>query len=114
MHAGLAADREEVAEALRGDERGALATALEDRVRRDGGAVDGEGWVCVATIGPGGITAISPDGATVEHVETGDFLTTNVAFGGADGNTAVCTLSSSGALATRPWDRPGLPLAFSA
>ena len=93
---------------------GTLLHDAAEGVLFDSLAVDGEGWVCVATIGPGGITAISPDGATVEHVETGDFLTTNVAFGGADGNTAVCTLSSSGALATRPWDRPGLPLAFSA
>ena len=30
-------------------------------------AVDGEGWVCVGTLVNGGITAISPDGATVEH-----------------------------------------------
>ena len=30
----------------------------------------------------GGITAISPDGAEVEHVPTGDPLTTNICFGG--------------------------------
>lgn len=77
-------------------------------------AVDGEGWVCVATIGPGAITCVSPDGSEVELVMTEDPLTTNVAFGGADGRTAVVTLSSSGRVATVPWPRPGLPLAFTA
>ena len=40
MGAGLAADREEVTEAVGGDERGTRAAALEYGVRRDGGAVD--------------------------------------------------------------------------
>lgn len=76
-------------------------------------AVDGDGWVCVATIGPGAITCVSPDGSEVELVDTDDPLTTNIAFGGADGRTAVVTLSSSGRVATLPWSRPGLRLAFA-
>jgi gluconolactonase len=74
-------------------------------------AVDGEGWVCVATIFNGGITAISPDGATVEHHPTGDLLTTNVCFGGDDLRTAYVTLSATGKLVSMPWPRPGLRLA---
>lgn len=72
--------------------------------------VDGEGWVCVATIGlglPGGITAIAPDGSAHEFVETGDFLTTNLTFGGPDGRTAYVTCSSSGRLVSLSWPRPG-------
>lgn len=74
-------------------------------------AVDGEGWVCVATIFNGGITAISPDGATVEHHPTDDLLTTNVCFGGEDLRTAYVTLSGTGRLVSMPWPRPGLRLA---
>ncbi len=74
-------------------------------------AVDGEGWVCVATIVNGGITAISPDGSQVEFYSTGDVLTTNICFGGDDLRTAYVTCSSSGRLVSFPWPRPGLRLA---
>jgi gluconolactonase len=75
--------------------------------------VDGEGWVCVATIFNGGITAISPDGQTVEHHATGDIVTTNICFGGDDLRTAYITLSSTGRLVSTRWPRPGLRLAHS-
>ncbi len=55
-------------------------------------AVDSAGNVCVATLVNGGITVISPDGAVLEHVPTGDPLTTNICFGGADLRTAYVTL----------------------
>lgn len=71
-------------------------------------AVDGEGYVCVATIFNGGITAISPDGSQVEHWATGDPITTNICFGGEDLRTAYVTLSSSGRLVSFPWPREGL------
>ncbi len=75
-------------------------------------AVDGEGWVCVATLINGGITAISPDGATIEHTPLPDLLTTNICFGGDDVRTAYCTLSGTGKLVAVDWPRPGLRLAF--
>lgn len=71
-------------------------------------AVDGHGWVCVATIFNGGITAISADGATIEHHATGDVITTNICFGGDDLTTAYITCSSTGRLVSTPWPRPGL------
>jgi gluconolactonase len=74
-------------------------------------AVDGEGYVCVATLADGGITAISPDGATIEHHATGDPMTTNICFGGEDLCTAFVTLSSTGRLVSFPWPRAGLRLA---
>ena len=80
-------------------------------------AVDGEGWVCVATIGVGGgITAISPDGSAAENIASGDFLTTNICFGGSshgsgDSRTAYLTCSSSGRLVAVEWPRIGLELA---
>jgi gluconolactonase len=77
--------------------------------------VDGEGNVCVATLGSGGITALAPDdGSVVDFVETGDIFTTNVCFGGEDLRTAYMTLSGTGRLASTQWPRPGLALAYSA
>jgi gluconolactonase len=73
-------------------------------------AVDGEGWVCVATLVNGGITAISPDGAQVEHYATDDMITTNICFGGDGLKTAYVTCSSTGRLISFPWPRPGLRL----
>jgi gluconolactonase len=76
-------------------------------------AVDGEGYVCVATIANGGITAISPDGSKIEHTPMPDPLTTNVCFGGPGLRTAYVTLSATGRLAALEWPRPGLRLNFS-
>ncbi len=74
-------------------------------------AVDGEGNVCVGTLVNGGITVISPDGATVDHIVTGDLLTTNICFGGDDLRTAFVTASSTGRLLSMPWPHDGLRLA---
>jgi gluconolactonase len=73
-------------------------------------AVDGEGLVCVATLGNGGITVVAPDGSSSEHVPLPDPLTTNIAFGGPELRTAFATLSSSGRLVSFEWPRPGLAL----
>lgn len=74
-------------------------------------AVEESGRVCVATIGPGGITVIDPDTGAVEHVAVGDDpLTTNICFGGEDMRTAYITLSTTGRLIRCRWPRPGLRL----
>ena len=74
-------------------------------------AVDHDGWVCVATLLNGGITAISPDGEHTEHHATGDMFTTNICFGGDGMTTAFVTLSGTGKLASFHWPRLGLRLA---
>jgi len=77
-------------------------------------AVDGDGWICVGTLGTEpGITAFSTDGARVERTPLHDPLTTNVCFG-PDGRTAYATLSGTGQLVAFDWPRPGGVLAFSA
>jgi gluconolactonase len=77
--------------------------------------VDGDGNVCVATLGSGGITSLSPeDGSVVDFVETGDILTTNVCWGGDNLRTAYMTCSGTGRLVATEWPRPGLELAHSA
>ncbi|HET6954360.1 MAG TPA: SMP-30/gluconolactonase/LRE family protein [Acidimicrobiales bacterium] len=76
-------------------------------------AVDGEGWICVATLGTApGITAFSPDGSQVEHTPLADPLTTNICFA-ADG-TAFVTLSGTGQLVALDWPRSPGRLAFGA
>ena len=77
-------------------------------------AVDANGHVCVATLITGGITSHSPDGSAVEFFEMPDILTTNIAFGGADQQTAYITLSSTGKLVKATWPTPGLRLNFQA
>ena len=77
--------------------------------------MDGDGNVCVGTLGSGGITSVSPeDGSVVEFVECGDLFVTNICFGGDDLRTAYITLSGAGKLASTAWARPGLELPYSA
>lgn len=93
--------------------RGELLHGAAGAVLFDSLAVDGEGWVCVGTLGEGGITAISPDGSVVEHTPLPDLLVTNICFAGTDG-PAYCTLSGTGQLVAIDWPRPGLDLAHTA
>ncbi len=74
-------------------------------------AVEAGGNICVATIGIGLISVISPEGQLVDQVTTGDPFTTNICFGGADLTTAYLTLSGTGRLVKTDWPRPGLALA---
>jgi gluconolactonase len=66
-------------------------------------AVDRDGNVCVATIGNGGITVISPDGASVRHIALPDPLVTNICFVEPEMATAYCTLSATGKLVSLDW-----------
>lgn len=64
-------------------------------------AVDPDGWVCVATIGPGGgVTCVQPITGEVRRVTAPDDLTTNVCFSSPAGGPvgAFVTLSSTGQL----------------
>jgi len=92
---------------------GRLVAGMPDYRFFDSLAVDGGGNVCIGTIVKGGITVISPDGGTVEHVPVpGDLYATNICFGGPDLKTAYITLSSTGKLVAMDWPRAGLPLNF--
>jgi gluconolactonase len=99
----------------------------EQRYRRDKGRVicglggyqmcdslglEANGNVCVATLIKGAISVIAPDGKLVEQIDTGDSMTTNIAFGGPELKTAYITLSGKGQLIQMDWPRPGLPLNF--
>jgi gluconolactonase len=92
---------------------GALLYASDVYCMFDSLAVEANGNVCVATIGPpgiAGITVISPQGELVERVPMPDRSTTNICFGGDGLRTANITLSRTGRLAQRQWARPGLEL----
>jgi gluconolactonase len=75
-------------------------------------AVDGAGNVCVATLVNGGITVVSPDGVVLDHLATGDRITTNICFGGPDLRTAYVTCGATGRLLSTTWRWPGLALAY--
>ena len=61
----------------------------------------------------GAVYYMKPGGSElVEQVPTGDRVTTNIAFGGAELKTAYITLSGKGELIAMDWPRPGLPLNF--
>ena len=98
---------------LAGPGGGKLLAGLPGYQLLDSLAVDGAGNVCVATLINGGITVISPDGASVEFIPTGDPLTTNICFGGPGLKTAYITLTGTGKLAAMDWPRPGLKLHFT-
>lgn len=89
---------------------GRLLCGLPGAQLLDSLAVDAEGWVCVGTLGNGGVTAVSPDGSRVEHTPLPDPLVTNLCFGGDDLRTAYVTLSGTGRLVAIDWPRPGLRL----
>jgi gluconolactonase len=98
---------------LAGPGGGKLLVGLPGYQLLDSLAVDGAGNVCVATLINGGITVISPNGASVEFIPTGDPLTTNICFGGPDLSTAYITLTGSGKLVAMDWPRPGLKLHYT-
>ena len=70
-------------------------------------AIEEDGRIAIGAIGDG-IVVVTPDGSEIDvHPIPGD-VTTNLAFGGADGRRAVITLSRSGRLVEAQWPRPGL------
>lgn len=75
-------------------------------------AVQANGDVCVATILNGGVTTITPAGAT-SHTPFPDPIVTNIAFGGADMRDAYITLSGTSRLIKARWPEPGLKLNFA-
>jgi gluconolactonase len=76
--------------------------------------VDSDGNVVVATLVTGALTVISPAGEVLDQALTGDPMTTNVCWGGADLRTAYVTCSGTGRLISMPWPRPGLKLNYNA
>ncbi len=69
--------------------------------------IEADGRIVIGAIADG-VVVITPDGGEIDvHPIPGD-VTTNIAFGGADGRRAVLTLSRSGRAAEAIWPRPGL------
>jgi gluconolactonase len=91
---------------------GILVAGMAGYQRFDSLALDCAGNICVGTLIEGGVTVISPDGQSVEHIAVPDPYCTNICFGGADLKTAFLTLSAYGTLVAMDWPRPGLPLHF--
>jgi gluconolactonase len=88
-----------------------VATA-PGHVSFDSLAVTAAGHICVGTLRTGGITTITPAGAT-SFKPFDDRYVTNIAFGGADMQDAWLTFSTRGVLVKVRWDEPGLKLNFN-
>jgi gluconolactonase len=88
-----------------------LATA-PGHVSFDSLAVTAAGNVCVATLRTGGITTVTPAGATSFRAFD-DRYVTNIAFGGDDMRDAYITFSTKGQLVKVRWDEPGLRLNYN-
>jgi gluconolactonase len=95
-----------------GPHGGSILYELPDGQLFDSLAVDGDGWVNVATIVHGGITSVAPDASEVIHTPVPDVIVTNICFGGDGFNEAFITASATGKLYATPWPRPGLELAY--
>lgn len=75
-------------------------------------AMTAAGNICVASLIPGGITTVTPEGA-VSTLPLDDRLVTNIAFGGPDMQDAWITFSERGALVKMRWSEPGMPLVYN-
>lgn len=91
---------------------GRVVATQQSHVYFDSLAVQANGDLCVATLGQGGITTITPQGVS-HHTPLPDRLVTNVCFGGADMRDAYVTLSSTGRLLKMRWPESGQKLHFN-
>ena len=91
---------------------GRLLTSLPGPRMPDSLAVEADGTVSVANFTEGGITSISADGRSIDHLHLPDPQTTNICFGGDNLQTAYITLTGYGQLIAIDWPRAGLPLNF--
>ncbi len=89
-----------------------LATA-PGPVMLDSLAMTAAGNVCVATLMPGAVTTVTPEGGVGTRAFD-DRLVTNIAFGGVDMMDAWLTFSDRGALVKTRWDEPGMKLVYNA
>ena len=89
-----------------------LVYASSEDYHFDSMCVDGDGNICVATLGKGawgigGISVIQPNGKLLKFINTGDDFTTNMCFGGENDQEAFITLSRSGKLVKMKWHCKG-------
>jgi gluconolactonase len=89
---------------------GRIVCTLPGYQRLDSMAIDTGGNICVAALVSGCRSVISPGGDILAQIPTGDPMTTNLCFGGADRRTAYVTLSGTGRLVALDWPVPGLEL----
>jgi gluconolactonase len=95
-----------------GHHGGTLVVGLPGLRYLDSLAVEENGNVVVGTLIDGGLTVVSPDGASIEHVPLPDGMPCNLCFAGPDLRTAYVVLSTTGKLVALEWPRPGLRLAW--
>lgn len=99
----------------RSGREGRIVAGLLDGSTFDSLAVDSEGNIAVAALGPnGGVYVYEPSGRLAEYIDTHDSHTTNICFGGADMRDAYITCGATGRLVHTRWPVPGAPPAYRA
>lgn len=94
---------------------GRLVADFPGRTLLDSLAILASGKIAQATlVDRPGIGVADPATGEIVYHSFPDFLTTNIAFGGADMRDAAITLSTTGKLALARWDEPGLRLNHNA
>jgi gluconolactonase len=78
-------------------------------------AVDGEGFICAATLMKGGISVMNPAGGLEEFIPMPEYdaMVTNICFGGPDLRTAYVTSAGTGKVWALDWPRSGLRLNYA-
>lgn len=101
------------AEQARGPAAGRVIASFPGRQFLDSMAIEADGTIAQALVYEAmGIARVNPETGQGVMVDLPDRLTTNIAFGGADMQTAFITLSSTGRIARMRWPAPGLRLPF--
>ena len=97
-------------------EVGNILYGFQGHERLDSMAVDANGNVCVATLGTGCISSVSPEGklTAINPVPEPDVMVTNICFGGKDMRTAFITSSGRGILYQTRWHCAGHKLYYNA
>jgi gluconolactonase len=102
------------AEIARGPAAGRVLACFPGHHFLDSLAMEADGTIAQAVVfGAKGIARVNVQTGDYEMIATPDHLTTNIAFGGPDMQTAYVTLSSRGAIGRMRWPAPGLRLPYN-
>lgn len=101
-------------QAAQGLGAGEIIACFPRRQFLDSLAMEADGTIAQAVVmEDSGIARVDPRTGNVERVIVPDMLTTNIAFGGKDMQTAYITASTTDRLLRTRWPAPGLRLPFN-
>ena len=102
------------AEQGHGPAGGRLVASFPGRHIPDSLAIEADGTIAQALVfAAEGIARVNPLTGAYQMVHVPDFLTTNIAFGGPDMQTAYITMSATSRIGRMRWPAPGLRLPYN-